>query len=81
MIEANRRETANQLKKEGKTSPPATEPRKGGLGVFPSGTPSEANRRTQKDAYSQRRNKAKAEPDYEEIMDHLEEPDFDPEEL
>ena len=68
IIKASREKNQEQLRKEGK-----------GLGMFMN----EPNRnsKSQQQPHQQKTQEKKKKQDYEEVFDHLEEPDFDEEEM
>lgn len=73
MIQASRKATQEQLLKEGKDPNKAK-----GMGMFPAEKVAAPDRtRKQKDVYK----KSKKNQDFVEVMDHLEEPQFDEEEM
>ena len=70
MIAASRKANEEQLRKEGKTPPKNS-------GMFPASMPSADARRAAKEMYG----RSKRPEKYEEVMDHLEEPELSEEEL
>ena len=75
MIENNRNSTFNKLRSEGKNV--SSE----GMGIFATKNQSAESRRNQREIYNRSQAKAMSKNQYEEVMDHLADADFDEDEL